>query len=124
MLTSSLLCLFRDIHVDIKTTTLFFSYLLIAVCGGEVMVTDEQGHLESPNFPDDYLPNKECVWKLTAPEGYQVGLKFNVFEVYFYVIILVKLIYYRLILTVRKELKNKRINTFRKPFGYNNILDD
>lgn len=45
------------------------------------MVTDEQGHLESPNFPDDYLPNKECVWKLTAPEGYQVGLKFNVFEV-------------------------------------------
>ncbi|KAL4084328.1 hypothetical protein QTP88_028152 [Uroleucon formosanum] len=52
-----------------------------AVCGGEVMVTDEQGHLESPNFPDDYLPNKECVWKLTAPEGYQVGLKFNVFEI-------------------------------------------
>lgn len=47
------------------------------------MVTDEQGHLESPNFPDDYLPNKECVWKLTAPEGYQVGLKFNVFEVHF-----------------------------------------
>lgn len=44
-------------------------------------MTDEQGHLESPNFPDDYLPNKECVWKLTAPEGYQVGLKFNVFEV-------------------------------------------
>ncbi|XP_050525579.1 tolloid-like protein 1 [Daktulosphaira vitifoliae] len=52
-----------------------------AVCGGEVMVTDEQGHLESPNFPDDYLPNKECIWKLTAPEGYQVGLKFNVFEI-------------------------------------------
>jgi len=47
------------------------------------MVTDEQGHLESPNFPDDYLPNKECVWKLTAPEGYQVGFKFNVFEVCF-----------------------------------------
>jgi len=57
------------------------------------MVTDEQGHLESPNFPDDYLPNKECVWKLTAPEGYQVGLKFNVFEVYFYVFIPVLLIY-------------------------------
>lgn len=47
------------------------------------MVTDEPGHLESPNFPDDYLPNKECVWKLTAPEGYQVGLKFTVFEVYY-----------------------------------------
>lgn len=52
------------------------------------MVTDEQGHLESPNFPDDYLPNKECVWKLTAPEGYQVGLKFNVFEVYNYIFLL------------------------------------
>lgn len=71
-----------------------FFFFFLAVCGGEVMVTDEQGHLESPNFPDDYLPNKECVWKLTAPEGYQVGLKFNVFEVYFYVLILVKIIYF------------------------------
>lgn len=67
-------------------TKLFFFFFFsrfVAVCGGEIMVTDEQGHLESPNFPDDYLPNKECVWKLTAPEGYQVGFKFNVFEVCF-----------------------------------------
>jgi len=97
------------VQVDIKITTLFFSFLFIAVCGGEVMVTDEQGHLESPNFPDDYLPNKECVWKLTAPEGYQVGLKFNVFEVNFYVLIPVKLIYfYSINITYPRRIKNKK----------------
>jgi len=93
--------------------------LFTAVCGGEVMVTDEQGHLESPNFPDDYLPNKECVWKLTAPEGYQVGLKFNVFEVNFYVLIPVKLIYfYSINITpIREELKMKK-----KQIRFENLL--
>ncbi|BES88254.1 CUB domain [Nesidiocoris tenuis] len=51
-----------------------------AVCGGDIEV-DEGGHLESPNFPEDYQHNKECVWKLTAPETFQVALKFQSFEV-------------------------------------------
>uniref|UniRef100_A0A1B6D601 Metalloendopeptidase n=1 Tax=Clastoptera arizonana TaxID=38151 RepID=A0A1B6D601_9HEMI len=51
-----------------------------AVCGGEMEV-DEEGQLESPNFPEDYQPSKECVWKLTAPRNYQVALKFQSFEV-------------------------------------------
>lgn len=51
-----------------------------AVCGGNIMV-DEGGHLESPNFPEDYQHNKECVWRLTAPEDYQVAVKFHSFEV-------------------------------------------
>lgn len=41
----------------------------------------DEGHLESPNYPDDYQPNKECVWKLSVPETYQVALKFESFEV-------------------------------------------
>ncbi|XP_030376137.1 dorsal-ventral patterning protein tolloid [Scaptodrosophila lebanonensis] len=51
------------------------------VCGGELSVDDTEGRLESPNYPLDYLPNKECVWKITVPKGYQVALKFQSFEV-------------------------------------------
>lgn len=51
------------------------------VCGGELSVDDAVGRLESPNYPLDYLANKECVWKITVPKGYQVALKFQSFEV-------------------------------------------
>ena len=50
-----------------------------ALCGGELDV--ERGHLESPNFPDDYQPNKECTWKITVPTDFQVALKFQSFEI-------------------------------------------
>ncbi|KAH8417139.1 hypothetical protein KR222_004379 [Zaprionus bogoriensis] len=51
------------------------------ICGGELSVDDAEGRLESPNYPLDYLPNKECVWKITVPKGFQVALKFQSFEV-------------------------------------------
>ncbi|RVE47431.1 hypothetical protein evm_007941 [Chilo suppressalis] len=51
-----------------------------AVCGGEIEV-DSSGHLESPNYPDDYQPNKQCVWSLSVPPEYQVALRFHSFEV-------------------------------------------
>jgi hypothetical protein len=41
----------------------------------------ESGQLESPNYPEDYQPNKECIWKITVPVGFQVALKFQSFEV-------------------------------------------
>ena len=50
-----------------------------AVCGGEIL--KEQGHLSSPNYPDYYKPNKECVWKITVPDTYSVALMFQSFEV-------------------------------------------
>lgn len=56
-------------------TVIFF----VAVCGGHL--TMDEGHLQSPNYPDDYQPNKECIWKLTVTETYQVALKFESFEV-------------------------------------------
>lgn len=33
----------------------------------------DSGHVESPNFPDEYLASKECIWRITVPPGYQVG---------------------------------------------------
>ncbi|XP_013385673.1 bone morphogenetic protein 1 [Lingula anatina] len=50
-----------------------------AVCGGEIF--KEQGHLSSSNYPDDYKPNKKCVWKITVPEPYSVAVKFQSFEI-------------------------------------------
>ena len=61
---------------------LFFSnelFLSEAVCGGELNM--ESGQLESPNYPEDYVPNKECIWVITVPLGFQVALKFQSFEV-------------------------------------------
>ncbi|XP_017846556.1 dorsal-ventral patterning protein tolloid isoform X3 [Drosophila busckii] len=51
------------------------------VCGGNLSVDDSEGRLESPNYPLDYLPNKECLWKISVPKGFQVALKFQSFEV-------------------------------------------
>ena len=53
--------------------------VLIAVCGGELDM--ESGQLESPNYPEDYQPNKECIWRVSVPVGFQVALKFQSFEV-------------------------------------------
>ena len=54
-------------------------FLCAAVCGGEIL--KEQGHLSSPNYPDYYKPNKECVWKISVPEDFSVALIFQSFEV-------------------------------------------
>nr|CAI5851425.1 unnamed protein product [Callosobruchus analis] len=51
-----------------------------AICGGELTV-DSEGHLESPNYPEEYQPNKECIWKITVPENHQVALKFQSFDI-------------------------------------------
>lgn len=60
---------------------LFLLFLLshVAICGGEVK--KDNGQIQSPNYPDDYRPNKVCVWKITVAQGYHVGLTFQSFEV-------------------------------------------
>lgn len=50
-----------------------------AICGGEI--TKDSGQIQSPNYPDDYRPSKECVWRIAVSEGYNVGLSFQAFEV-------------------------------------------
>lgn len=50
-----------------------------AICGGEVH--KDSGHIQSPNYPDDYRPNKVCVWRIEVAEGFHVGLSFQAFEI-------------------------------------------
>lgn len=53
---------------------------IVAVCGGDLNL-ENIGQLESPNYPLEYLPNKECIWRITVQEDHQVALKFQSFEV-------------------------------------------
>ncbi|XP_066581573.1 protein tolkin [Prorops nasuta] len=57
-----------------------FSANYEAVCGGDVEL-NSVGHLESPNYPEEYQSSKECVWRLSVPQDYQVALKFQSFEI-------------------------------------------
>lgn len=50
-----------------------------AICGGEIH--KDAGQIQSPNYPDDYRPSKECVWKITVSEGFHIGITFQAFEV-------------------------------------------
>ena len=50
-----------------------------ATCGGDI--NKDTGQIQSPNYPDDYRPSKECVWRITVSEGFHVGLTFQAFEV-------------------------------------------
>lgn len=53
--------------------------LFSAICGGEIH--KNEGQIQSPNYPDDYRPMKECVWKIAVSEDCYVGLIFQAFEV-------------------------------------------
>ena len=48
-------------------------------CGGSL--TEGSGELKSPNYPNKYPNNEECIWSITVEEGAQVALKFETFEV-------------------------------------------
>ncbi|XP_028349980.1 bone morphogenetic protein 1 isoform X2 [Physeter macrocephalus] len=50
-----------------------------AICGGDVK--KDNGHIQSPNYPDDYRPGKVCVWRIQVSEGFHVGLTFQSFEI-------------------------------------------
>uniref|UniRef100_A0A8C5C907 Metalloendopeptidase n=1 Tax=Gadus morhua TaxID=8049 RepID=A0A8C5C907_GADMO len=56
-----------------------FSAVYEAICGGEVR--KDNGQIQSPNYPDDYRPNKVCVWKISVASGFHVGLTFQSFEI-------------------------------------------
>ncbi|MEE6514872.1 hypothetical protein FKM82_023266 [Ascaphus truei] len=56
-----------------------FQAVYEALCGGEVK--KDAGHIQSPNYPDDYRPNKACVWRLSVAEGFHVGVSFQSFEI-------------------------------------------
>ncbi|XP_059183305.1 cubilin [Centropristis striata] len=47
-------------------------------CGGDLMM--ESGAFNSPNYPDAYPPNVECVWTITSSPGNRLQLSFIMFH--------------------------------------------
>uniref|UniRef100_UPI00398EE234 tolloid-like protein 2 isoform X1 n=2 Tax=Pristiophorus japonicus TaxID=55135 RepID=UPI00398EE234 len=56
-----------------------FSAVYEAICGGDIR--RDTGQIQSPNYPDDYSPSKECVWRITVAKEFHVGLVFQAFEI-------------------------------------------
>ena len=44
-------------------------------CGGDLHA--QQGAIESPNHPQRYPSNTECVWQINVNNGYHVNLNFE-----------------------------------------------
>lgn len=50
-----------------------------AACGGfiELNANDPPGYIRSPNYPQNYPQNIDCVWVVTVPNGESVRLDFE-----------------------------------------------
>ncbi|XP_023561215.1 cubilin [Octodon degus] len=48
-------------------------------CGGNIYLhgADAAGYVISPNYPNNYPPNADCVWILSAPPGKSIKLQFE-----------------------------------------------
>jgi hypothetical protein len=68
-----------DRHYPVLHLIATLSCVPIAICGGDVK--KDNGHIQSPNYPDDYRPSKVCIWRIQVSEGFHVGLTFQSFEV-------------------------------------------
>ncbi|BHF76105.1 Bone morphoproteintic protein 1 [Sparganum proliferum] len=47
-------------------------------CGG--YLKEDEGSFASPGYPRSYPPNKECIWRIEVPVGYNVVLTFDSFN--------------------------------------------
>ncbi|CAL1576609.1 unnamed protein product [Knipowitschia caucasica] len=47
-------------------------------CGGDMLM--ETGAFNSPNYPDPYPPNVECVWTIRSSPGNRLQLSFSMFS--------------------------------------------
>lgn len=50
----------------------------VTVCGAEL--TDSTGVITSPNYPNNYPHERECVWTITAQDGNQILLNVTDFR--------------------------------------------
>ncbi len=51
---------------------------MYVVCNNEL--TGYSGAIASPNFPDPYPHNRDCLWLIKPPKGNTVNLTFSHFE--------------------------------------------
>lgn len=56
-----------------------FYFFYSVTCGGDIFLTENR-RIDSPNYPLEYLADRECIWRISVPENRQVALKFQSFE--------------------------------------------
>lgn len=66
-------------YVSNKPNHRGFSANYEAICGGDLIISNGD-KIESPNYPQFYLPNKECIWRIIVPPNYQVAMEFHSFD--------------------------------------------
>lgn len=49
--------------------------------GCKFEITSPSGHISSPNYPDLYPAQKDCIWHFATTPGHRIRLVFNVFEI-------------------------------------------
>lgn len=47
------------------------------ICQNNIFIeSNDTYYLESPNYPEAYAANKECLWNIRAPDNHEVSIKF------------------------------------------------
>uniref|UniRef100_A0A669DQK6 Cubilin n=1 Tax=Oreochromis niloticus TaxID=8128 RepID=A0A669DQK6_ORENI len=64
--------------MDKISSKVFSSHFLYSGCGGDLVM--ETGAFNSPNYPDAYPPNVECVWTIRSSPGNRIQLSFITFQ--------------------------------------------
>lgn len=59
--------------------TCCYSASLSAACGGFIELNDGDtpGYITSPNYPQSYPQNIDCIWVVSAPNGEAVQIDFE-----------------------------------------------
>ena len=52
----------------------------IKPCPSNGRMIADYGQITSPNYPNDYPPDQDCVWIIEVPQGSKISLKFQAFE--------------------------------------------
>lgn len=67
---------------DYQTNNTGFTATYSKTCSFDIKLkSNESMILESPNFPNNYEPNKKCMWCLSAPRRHYFSIKFNYFDI-------------------------------------------
>ena len=60
---------------------MYYEHVLCLLgCGGDFSVTETDVCMGTPGFPNQYMNNLMCSWKITAPEGKLVSCRFKDFS--------------------------------------------
>lgn len=56
----------------------FYDRSCEVACGG--FVSNLDGQITTPNWPQHYPNNKQCIWKIVAPPRHKITIQFQKFE--------------------------------------------